>query len=111
MRAGAAGQVRFIQAKFTASAVSVLRATSRPTRVRQTCHVSPVFRPFPPHFLSAVKVFEVPLADPNAILAVVYVDRIPNKSNTNKKTKKQIELTVVFNSFEVDVITAERLRR
>jgi len=65
----------------------------------------------PPLFLSAVKVFEFLLADPNAILAVVYVDRIPNKSNTNKKTKKQIELTVVFNSFEVDVITAERLRR
>jgi hypothetical protein len=59
---------------------------------------------FPLLFLSAVKVFEFLLADPNAILAVVYVDRITNKSNTGTKTKKQIELMVVFNSFEVDVI-------
>ena len=66
---------------------------------------------FPPLFLSAVKVFEFLLADPNVILAVVCMDRITNKSNTNKKTKKQIELLVIFNSFEVDVITAERLRR
>ena len=44
------------------------------------------------------------MADPNAILAVVCVDRITNESNANMKTRKQIELTVVFNSLEVDVI-------
>ena len=74
MRAGAAGQARFILAKFSASAVSVMGhfaaccASGKPATLVRSLDA------FPPLFLSAVKVFEFLLADPNAILAVVYMD-------------------------------------
>jgi hypothetical protein len=74
MRAGAAGQARFILAKFNASAISVMghfaacRASGKPATLARPLDA------LPPLFLSAVKVFEFLLADPNAILAVVYMD-------------------------------------
>src|SRR5258708_13246480 len=71
-------------------------ASPLPPRLRQTCHVSPVFSRFPPLFPSSVKVFEFLLAIPGGILAVVGVGMniATNKqTNTNMKTADQSEIT------------------
>src|SRR5258708_28959837 len=71
-------------------------ASPLPPRLRQTCHVSPVFSRFTPILASYVKVFEFLLAIPGGILAVVGVGMniATNKqTNTNMKTADQREIT------------------